>query len=661
MRFSRIAFIALLTGTFSAAPAVGQEVPVEVGDNLEDQLPPVRHFFVLEHTEPEAIPDYPDYRSLNLRQEILDRGSGRTVIQIMVDRSLPVPGDPFPTGGFDASFSRYLNPSPHIESDDPEILAIRDQILEEHNPQTQVEAVYAVMRWNRRHLRWGEPTQVPTALEALDRGIANCIGFTHLPAAILRSMGIPARTLRTYIGRPAVNRIIPHYLTEVYYAEAGGWITYEPQGPAIPSPENIVAYPHHDWSREGQAAFRPIATDPDLTVRGRYGEFSEEVDIIPPQLLSVELLHDEIDPNEPEDRFAFRIRAIDEGSGINTIRFYYKGRSTGSMRSSVGERNLIEGNVNDGVFQGEISVRHAPYNYDNHWSFLRFELTDNEGNERIYSEWSLSEMGVPDIATAQWDFRDESMAPQLITISPVFGDQVWTADTLDSPYSMAIQYFVYHSNGFANLYTHRIDEEGSSSPTMQSSHRSNLIRGDYTIVPLAIRSRSFTRTLDPGRYYLDRITLRDRLLNRTDLNRDEIESAFGASYFNVSDGPVPEATGPVGISSVTRIGGQEGSVFSGQADLVINVRGAVKMQEAEFRNGQRRPENAVRVHFNNDGRDFSYGTHRFGNHVFNVRIGLSRAEEVRITGISITDADGEVHEFPYERFRHKMNYITTPD
>lgn len=39
-------------------------------------------------------------------------------------------------------------------------------------------------------------------------------------------MGIPARTLRTYIGRPAVNRIIPHYLTEVYYAEAGGWITY---------------------------------------------------------------------------------------------------------------------------------------------------------------------------------------------------------------------------------------------------------------------------------------------------------------------------------------------------------------------------------------------------------------------------------------------------
>lgn len=226
---------------------------------------------------------------------------------------------------------------------------------------------------------------------------------------------------------------------------------------------------------------------------------------------------------------------------------------------------------------------------------------------------------------------------------------------------MAIQYFVYHSNGFANLYTYRIGEDGSSRPTMQSSHLSNLTRGDYTIAPVAIRSRSFASTLDPGRYYLDRITLRDRLDNRTDLRREGIESAFGASYFDVSDGPVPEATGAVSISSVTRIGGPEGSVFSGQADLVIHVQGAIKIQEAEFRHSRRRPGNAVMVHFTNDGRDFRYGTHRFGSHVFNVRIGSSRAEEVRITAISITDADGEVHEFPYERFHHKMNYITTPD
>lgn len=135
----------------------------------------------------------------------------------------------------------------------------------------------------------------------------------------------------------------------------------------------------------------------------------------------------------------------------------------------------------DGVFQGEIAVRHAPYNHDNHWKFLQFELTDNEGNRRTYSQWSLSEIGVPDIATAQWDWRDESMAPQLLAISPVFGNQLWTADTLDSHYSMAIQYFIYHSNSSARLYTYRIGEDGSSRHTMQPSHLSNLTRGDYTI------------------------------------------------------------------------------------------------------------------------------------------------------------------------------------
>ena len=102
-------------------------------------------------------------------------------------------------------------------------------------------------------------------------------------------------------------------------------------------------------------------------------------------------------------------------------------------------------------------------------------------------------------------------------------------------------------------------------------------------------------------------------------------------------------------------------MFSGRADLAIQVQGAIKIQEAEFRHSRRQSGNAVMVHFSNEEREFSFRTYSFGSHVFNVRIGSPRAEEVRITAISITDENGEVHEFPYEQFQHKMNYITTSE
>lgn len=116
-----------------------------------------------------------------------------------------------------------------------------------------------VLRWNRQHLTYGEPSAIHTALEAFDVRVANCIGFAHLPAALLRNLGIPARVVRTFmVHGPHLTR---HYLLEVYYPEDDQWLTFEPQTVSQPAGTNLFLYADADWNQDVHRITRAFSVD----------------------------------------------------------------------------------------------------------------------------------------------------------------------------------------------------------------------------------------------------------------------------------------------------------------------------------------------------------------------------------------------------------------
>ncbi|WP_179862243.1 transglutaminase domain-containing protein [Longibacter salinarum] len=219
----------------------------------------------IEITHPDGVIDIPSYRSATYEQSV-QRLSPDTVLVTVATKRASF-DDPYPVVAVPDSMQRYAGPTANIQSDAADIAAIANQIRSQANARTQQELVNAVLRWNSNHLRWARPNEVPDALTALERGSGNCIAFTHLPAAVLRHLGIPARTARTFVARPDANALIRHYLLEVYYPSTGAWATYEPQIPGQPWTSNVYLYNAPDWSTAGQRRTRPISEDPRTTVR----------------------------------------------------------------------------------------------------------------------------------------------------------------------------------------------------------------------------------------------------------------------------------------------------------------------------------------------------------------------------------------------------------
>jgi transglutaminase-like putative cysteine protease len=221
--------------------------------------------FTIEHSE--SLIDFSSHRSANYRVEV-ERVDGRTVVfRTGVAQLMPRPLDAYPYPGSGPELTPYLKPSRYIESTDPRIVALADAILDTAQIATAHDLVLRVLRWNRGHLSWGDPAGLPSATDAFETRSVNCIGFTHLPAALLRHLGIPARTVRTFKAATGAGggALVPHYLLEVYYPSLGDWVTFDPQsGP--PSPSNIALYTHHDWDFAGQRRTRPLVSDPRVRV-----------------------------------------------------------------------------------------------------------------------------------------------------------------------------------------------------------------------------------------------------------------------------------------------------------------------------------------------------------------------------------------------------------
>lgn len=236
-------------------------------DEVDD--PSVRRFEVRLTLQGEEFPDIPNYASASFAQRVTREGPNTLLIETAVVNRLPESDEPIPAGPIAPEFERYLEPTPRVQSDDPRIAALAQAILDERQPQTLSELVAAVTDWTARNIAWGDPNDIPDAITAIDNKRANCIGFTHAAAAILRHLGIPVRNARTFFTMHAGERrgLTRHYVLEVYFPEVGHWVTVEPQEiSGLPWVGNIYLYHDPDWNQGLHVVTRDFSRHPQLQV-----------------------------------------------------------------------------------------------------------------------------------------------------------------------------------------------------------------------------------------------------------------------------------------------------------------------------------------------------------------------------------------------------------
>jgi transglutaminase-like putative cysteine protease len=130
---------------------------------------------------------------------------------------------PVPAGAFDrAELQPFLRPEENIESDD-RVIAARARELS-----AGAESCFAVVerlaRWTHDNIAYAIPGGI-TAKRTMELRAGECGGHSRVLAAMLRSLGIPART-------PMGGMYVPlyggsfgqHMWTEVWLGEAIGWL-----------------------------------------------------------------------------------------------------------------------------------------------------------------------------------------------------------------------------------------------------------------------------------------------------------------------------------------------------------------------------------------------------------------------------------------------------
>jgi hypothetical protein len=145
---------------------------------------------------------------------------------------------PFPLANVPADIQNYLEATAQVQTKDPEIRRLALKLTKD--VKTQFDAVQMVISWVVDNVHYVNPPAQYDALYALHSGKGNCQNFSHLSAALLRSVGIPVRivngvtmnqpfdvgwekgvlTFKMGQGR--------HSWVEVWFPDQG-WVPYDPQ------------------------------------------------------------------------------------------------------------------------------------------------------------------------------------------------------------------------------------------------------------------------------------------------------------------------------------------------------------------------------------------------------------------------------------------------
>ena len=141
----------------------------------------------------------------------------RTIIRPPADTDQYVLADPH---RLDRKLAAYLTPSPYIESDHPEIMALAREIgTDQSQAWNHIEAIYD---WVRQKIHY-QDVPLKGALKGLHDGTGDCDELSCLFIAICRAAKIPARTVRV----PA------HCFAEFYLLDPQGkghWFPCQPAG-----------------------------------------------------------------------------------------------------------------------------------------------------------------------------------------------------------------------------------------------------------------------------------------------------------------------------------------------------------------------------------------------------------------------------------------------
>lgn len=653
MNLNRLGIFSKLTLCFFAffvGNIFAQDTQVEMEDMLEKtNIDGISKIYVI--VSPlSGFPEMQSYQSLNYATEIRRMEDNRVeIVNTLADR-MPTPEDAFPMKDIPASLDkRYLSPSPKIESEDPRIHQLAREITSKLSQPTAKEVVFEVLRWNRGHLMWGNPNEVPSALESLDNQTVNCIGFTHLPAAILRHLGIPARTVRTFIARPDQNRLIPHYLLEVYYPSLGGWVTYEPQGPGMPFVENIVLYTHHDWDIEGQRTFRGLARDMNITVSGGVDASIPNPDLSPPKLLSLEFSPSHFDRDQGQDHVLVTLQAQDLESGVDEIRIDMQAPDFSGPGKSL-FFHLREGDAFEGTYTAQLGWNMQTGNYAREYRVSRMRMSDKLGNVREYQARHLEEKGFPTGITMEtWAALDDA-PPEPVYISPFFPERVPAAPNgLHYTFFYTVSKTATKAQGGISTTTDFIHKDGVQ---VRASSSGSFRTGDYFI------GFHFPQYVPPhhpyGKYQMNSYYLRgpnDRQFNILPRNFDK--ELMDYSFELVKD--VPMYTGPVKIESIIIISQEEGYFSNNQDVILIETSGAI----SPLNDRPQDNDPSFRMFFETlDGKKItnrrSVCRRRFGSHHLLFNPNGPRDTPVRLERIELDDKEGNTHIFYMKDLKDKI-------
>lgn len=197
---------------------------------------------------------------------------------------------PFPPGPPSREAAPYLRPSVDVQSGAPQIVALAARLAE--GAKSQAEAVRRVILHTASALRYVNPPPAYDALYSLRTGTGNCQNYSHLAAALLRAMRIPARIVTGFtLSRPfdvpwprGVYTMKfadgPHSWIEVWFPDLG-WVPFDPQKTAFFVASRFVriesGLDNEETRTDGRLLWRrPAQSRPPVIRTNMTGEFSRD-------------------------------------------------------------------------------------------------------------------------------------------------------------------------------------------------------------------------------------------------------------------------------------------------------------------------------------------------------------------------------------------------
>ncbi len=116
--------------------------------------------------------------------------------------------------------TRYLQPEPYIESDDPYIKNIASKIKGD----TREQIVQQIYEYEQKNIKYTLIPYIMGAKKTLKEKQGKCSEYAAVMVALCRAKNIPARIVMGYFARDNNQQ---HDWVEVYYDEYG-WVMYDP-------------------------------------------------------------------------------------------------------------------------------------------------------------------------------------------------------------------------------------------------------------------------------------------------------------------------------------------------------------------------------------------------------------------------------------------------